>query len=221
MNTTNTAINAINAINFEHDSEWLDILKESAIECIQKNNGLNILDDNYSCCEMQPNDYKRFKKAIKEESYYHEQWDVVNLEQEIVRRSKEYVDAWNHILQILTEYGIKVPSSWFMIPTDAMVAINMFNHYDLPSDAEVGGSWDLPDWYIEGNNSPNAPWWKFSYPEFTAYIKSVKRTNDPNILEIEYWLYRSNNAHCSGYYGFWDKGTALVNITTHRRWNVD
>lgn len=221
MNTTNTVIKEINSINFDHDSEWLDVLKASAIECIQKNNGLSILDDDYSCCEMTASEYKKFKKAIKEESYFHEQWDLINLEQEIVRKSHEYVDAWNRILHILTEYGIKVPSSWFMVPTDKSVMVNMFCHYDLPSDAVVGRQWDLPDWFIEGNNSPKAPWWKFSYPEFTAYIKSVKRTNEPNILEIEYWLYRANNAHCSGYYARWCTCKARVNTTTHRRWNVD
>ena len=215
------AINAINTINFNHDSEWLDALKASAVEVVKKNNGLSILDDDYSCCEMTASEYKKFKKVVKNESYFHEQWDVVNLEQEIVRRSKEYVDAWNRVLQILTEYGIKVPSSWFMVPTEASVQINMFCHYDLPSDAVVGKEWQLPDWYIEGNNSPDAPYWKFSFPEFNAYISSVKKTDDPNILEIEYQLYRSNNAHCSGYYARWCTGKAMVNIATHRRWNVD
>ena len=221
MNTTNNAINAINSINFDHDSEWLDILKESAIDMIKKNNGLNILEDDYSCCEMEPHEYKRFKKVIKEESYYHEQWDVVNLEQEIVRRSTEYVDAWNRILQILTESGIKVPDSWFMVPTEESVMVNMFCHYDLPTEAVVGGKWELPDWFIEGYNSAKAPCWKFSYPGFTAYIKSVKRTNDSDILEIEYQLYRADYAHCSGYYSKWCTGVARVNTSTHRRWNVD
>lgn len=129
--------------------------------------------------------------AIKNEAYYHDQWDVINLQDQI--DDKEEADS----------------------------LIDEFCHYDLPSDAEVGGSWDLPDWYIDNRDIPNAPYWKFSYPEFTAYIKSVKRTNDPNILEIEYWLYRSNPAHCSGYYHYWDNGKAMVNTKTHRRWNVD
>lgn len=220
INLTN-AIREINSIEFDYPSEWLDVLKASAIECIQKNNGLSILDDDYSCCEMQPNEYKKFKKLIKDEMYFHEQWDMVNLEHEVVRRSKEYVDAWNHVLQILTEFEIKVPNSWYMVPTDPSVILNMFCHYDLPSDAIVGEEWKLPDWYIEGNNSPEAPWWKFSYPGFTAYIKAVKRTKDSDILEVEYQLYKSNDAHCSGYYARWCTGVAMVNIATHRRWNVD
>lgn len=219
-NVLNT-INSINSINFDHDSEWLDILKGSAIEIVRKNKGLNILDDDWGCCEMQPDEYKKFKKAIKNESYFHEKWDIVNLEQEIVRNSPEYMDAWNRILHILTEYGIKVPNCWFMEPSDATVTVNMFNHYDLPAEAVVGGSWELPDWYIDSNNVPNAPWWKFSYSGFTAYISSVKRTNDPDILEIEYQLYRADYAHCSGYYARWCTGTAMVNTKTHRRWNVD
>ena len=51
-------------------------------------------------------------------------------------------------------------------------------------------------------------------------ICAVEKTDDPNILKVEYWIYRSNNACCSGYYCYWDKGTALVNTSTHRRWNV-
>ena len=215
------AIKEINLIKFNHDSEWLDILKASAIEIVRKNKGLSILDDDYSCCEMQCDEYKKFKKLIKDEMYFHEQWDIINLEQEIVRKSKEYVEAWNHVLQILLDSGIKVPNSWFMVPTDASVMINMFNHYDLPTDAVEGKEWDLLDWFIEGNNSPKAPWWKFSYPGFTAYIKAVKRTKDSDVLEIEYQLYRADYAHCSGYYARWCTGTAMVNITTHRRWNVD
>ena len=130
--------------------------------------------------------------AIKNEAYFHDEWDVINLQ--------NYIDD---------------------MPEEADSLIDEFCHYDLPASAEVGGEWDLPDWFIQGNNSPEAPWWKFSYPGFTAYISSVKRTNDSNILEIEYWLYRANNAHCSGYYARWCTCKARVNIATHRRWNVD
>ena len=93
--------------------------------------------------------------------------------------------------------------------------------YDLPENAKIGGTWKLPKSYIDTYDSINAPYWEFEEPEFTAYIKAVKRTDDPNTLEIEYWVYRSNPAHCNGYYGLWDTGKALVNTKTHRRWNVD
>ena len=92
--------------------------------------------------------------------------------------------------------------------------------YVLPEQAVVGGKWELPKSYIDTYDSINAPYWDFPYPEFTAYISSVKKTDDPNILEIEYRVYRSNPAHCSGYYQYWDDGKAKVNISTHRRWNV-
>ena len=54
-----------------------------------------------------------------------------------------------------------------------------------------------------------------------GYIKSVTPTDDPDQVLIEYYVYRQNNAHCSGYYGLWDTGKAMVNTRTHRRWNVD
>ena len=92
--------------------------------------------------------------------------------------------------------------------------------YVLPEQAVVGGKWELPKSYIDTYDSINAPYWELEEPEFSAYIKSVEKTDSPNILEIEYWVYRANPAHCAGYYELWDKGTALVNIATHRRWNV-
>ena len=92
--------------------------------------------------------------------------------------------------------------------------------YDLPSNAKVGRTYDLPKGFIFGVDTVSAPYWDMGEPDFTAFIKAVKGTNDPNILEIEYWVYRSNNARCSGYYCYWDKGTAMVDISTHRRWNV-
>lgn len=130
--------------------------------------------------------------AIKNEAYYHDQWAVINLQ--------DHIDD---------------------MPEEAESLINEFCHYDLPTDAVVGKEWQLPDWFIQGNNNPEAPWWKFSYPGFTAYIKSVKRTKDADILEVEYQLYKSNDAHCSGYYARWCTGTAMVNTKTHRRWNID
>ena len=92
--------------------------------------------------------------------------------------------------------------------------------YVLPEDEVIGGEWDLPNSSIDTYDSINAPFWEFEYPEFTAYIKAVKRTDDPDIVEVEYYVYRQNNAHCNGYYGLWDTGKAMVNISTHRRWNV-
>lgn len=131
------------------------------------------------------------KELIKKEAYFHDGWDNYNLVESVMHSTKE-----------------------------ASKLIDAFNHYDLPSSAEVGSSWELPEWFIQGNNSPEAPYWHFSFCEFTAYIKSVTPTDDPDILEIEYWVYRSNPAHCSGYYHYWDNGKAMVDVSTHRRWNV-
>ena len=136
-------------------------------------------------------DTTAIKEAIKNEAYYHDQWDSYNLVERVIHSTKE-----------------------------ASKLIDDFNRYDLPEKAKVGGSWELPDWYINGNNNPEAPYFSFSFCEFTAYIKAVTPTDDPDILEIEYWVYRSNPAHCSGYYHKWDTGKARVNISTHRRWNV-
>ena len=130
--------------------------------------------------------------AIKNEMYFHDEWDVINLQ--------DHIDD---------------------MPEEADSLIDEFCHYDLPSDAVVGEEWGVPDWYIDGKDNPQAPYWRFSYPGFIAYIRSIKRTSDADILEVEYQLYRADYAHCSGYYCYWDKGTAMVNIATHRRWNVD
>ena len=92
--------------------------------------------------------------------------------------------------------------------------------YDLPENAKVGGIWNLPKGFIFGIDNVNAPHWDFDYPEFTAFIKAVKRTDEHDVLEVEYWVYRSNNAYCSNYYCYWDKGIAKINTSTHRRWNV-
>ena len=137
-------------------------------------------------------DTTAIKKAIKNEAWFHDQWDEYNLVESVMHSTKEETDK----------------------------LIDEFNHYDLPSSAEVGKSWNLPDWFIQGNNSPEAPYFSFSFCEFNAYISSVKKTDDPDILEIEYRVYRSNPAHCSGYYHYWDNGKAMVNVKTHRRWNV-
>lgn len=135
---------------------------------------------------------KEVKEAIKQEVYYHDQWDEYNLVESVMHSTEE----------------------------EASKLIDEFNHYDLPEKAKVGGSWELPGWFIQGNNSPEAPYWSFAFCEFTAYISSVKKTDNPDILEIEYRVYRSNPAHCSGYYHYWDNGKALVNVKTHKRWNV-
>ena len=93
--------------------------------------------------------------------------------------------------------------------------------YDLPSNAVIGSSWELPKGYIEGYDNPKAPYWEFLEPEFNGYMKSVEKTEDPNILKVEYWIYRVNRAHCNGSYRLWTTGKAMVNIATHQRWNVD
>ena len=135
---------------------------------------------------------KKIKEIIKNEAWFHDQWDEYNLMECIAHSTKEEADK----------------------------LIDEFNHYDLPSSAEIGKSWNLPDWFIQGNNSPEAPYWSFAFCEFTAYIKAVKPTDDPDTVEVEYYVYRQNNAHCNGYYGLWDTGKAMVDISTHRRWNV-
>ena len=212
-------IKEINSIHFNHQSDWLDALKESAVEAVCENDS-DLIDDNFNYCEMTKDDYSKFKATIKDESYYHDQWDVVNLERRIVRYSEEYTNVWNKIVNILMEYGVdKINNIWISKATDEDILIDEFCHYDLPSSAVVG-EWQLPNWYIAGNNSPEAPYWSFSFSEFTAYIKAVTPTDDPDILEIEYWVYRSNPAHCNGYYHKWDTGKARVNVSTHRRWNV-
>ena len=137
--------------------------------------------------------YEEIKAAIKEESYFHDQCEENDLVDRVMRSTKE----------------------------DAVHLIDEFCHYDLPSDAVVGREWNLPQSYINGVESIDAPYWEFSFPEFIGFIKSVEKTDEENILKVEYWIYRSNAAHCSGYYGFWDSGKALVNIKTHRRWNVE
>lgn len=134
---------------------------------------------------------EKVKESIKNEAYFHDGWDNYNLVESVMHSTKE-----------------------------AAKLIDAFNHYDLPASAKVGKSWELPKWFIQGNNSPEAPYFSFSFSEFTAYIKSVTPTDDPDILEIEYWVYRSNPAHCSGYYHKWDTGKAMVDVSTHRRWNV-
>lgn len=137
-------------------------------------------------------DTTAIKEAIKNEAWFHDQWDEYNLVESIMHSTKE----------------------------EASKLIDEFNHYDLPSSAEIGKSWNLPDWFIQGNNSPEAPYFSFSFCEFSAYISSVKKTDNSDILEIEYRIYRSNPAHCAGYYSHWSAGTAMVDIKTHRRWNV-
>ena len=93
--------------------------------------------------------------------------------------------------------------------------------YVLPEDAVVGGSWNLPDHYIDTYDSINAPYWDIEEPEFTGYIKSVKKTDNPDQVEVEYWIERRDHAHCAGYYSHWSTGTAMVDIKTHRRWDVE
>ena len=93
--------------------------------------------------------------------------------------------------------------------------------YVLPSDAVVGGEWNLPNSFIDTYDEIKAPYWDFPYPEFTAYIKSVKETEKKGILLVEYYVYRLDKAHCDGYYSRWTTGKALVDVNTHRRWDVE
>ena len=93
--------------------------------------------------------------------------------------------------------------------------------YVLPEDAVIGGEWNLPKSYIAMYDAPEAPYWDIDEPAFNGYIKSVKETDDPDIMKVEYYIYRRNSAHCDGYYSHWSTGTAMVNIRTHRRWNVE
>ena len=93
--------------------------------------------------------------------------------------------------------------------------------YVLPEDAVIGGEWNLPKSYIAMYDAPEAPYWDIEEPEFNGYIKSVKETDDPNILLVEYWIYRLDKAHCDGYYSRWTTGKAMVDVNTHRRWDVE
>ena len=216
------AIDEIDAINFDHPCDWLDALKESAIDAVRENDG-NMLSDDDQYCEMTASEHVDFIAAIKKEMFFHDQWDSLNLERRIVRLSKDYAGAWNDIINILLKYGVrKVSKNWLMEePVEADVLIDEFCRYDLPEKAKVGGSWGLPKWYIDGCDNPDAPHWKFNYSEFTAYIKSVTATDNPDQVEVGYYIYRLNKAHCSGYYGLWTTGKAMVNTKTHRRWNVE
>ena len=220
------AIDEINEITFDRPSKWLEVLKKSAISAVNEND-CSLIDDDSTYCEMTESEYERIKEAIKEEAYYHDVRDEDKLVSRIVRHSNEYVDVWNELIEILILNGLdKVNKKWFMKPTDASELISKFCDYTLPSDAVVGGEWSLPEWYIGGVNNPVAPDWNFSVSGFTGYIRSVKKpdvteTDAPNILKVEYWIYKRNSAHCDGYYSRWSTGTAMVNILSHRRWNVE
>lgn len=215
------AIDEIKAVEMNQPSEWLEVLKESAKEAICENDA-NMIDDDVTDCEMPDSEYVDFVAAIKKEMFYHDQWDALNLERRIVRLSKDYVNAYNEIINILLKYGVsKVSKNWLMEATNSDELIDEFCHYDLPEDAKVGCSWELPKWYIDGVESINAPYWEFSFPEFIGFIKSVTATDNPDQVEVEYYIYRLNKAHCAGYYGLWDTGKAIVDVKNHRRWNVE
>ena len=216
MSNIKNAIHEINNISFNSPSDWLKILKASAIDAIYENDA-SLIDDDIVYCELPKTEYEKFKAAIKREAYFHDDWDEVNLERRIVRLSKEYVDAYNEIVGILLKYGVdKVSHRWLETPTDSDELINEFCNYELPEGATVDGSWDLPDTY---DDLPDAPDWKFSFSEFSGFIKSVTKTDDPNQVKVEYYIYRRNSAR--GLYEFWNSGKARVDIKTHRRWNVE
>ena len=136
---------------------------------------------------------EEIKAAIKEEMYFHDQCAENDLVDRVMRSTKE----------------------------DSSKLIDEFCNYTLPEDAVVGGEWNLPKSFINGVESINAPYWEFSFPEFISFIKSVEKTDNPDVVKVEYYIYRSDSAHCSGYYGLWTTGTAMVDTKTHRRWNVD
>jgi hypothetical protein len=211
------AINEIYSVEFNQPSEWLDALKLSASIAVRENDA-NMLNDDTDFCEMTASEYSKFKASINEEAVFHEDWTIINLERNVVRRSEKYVNAWNTIIEILMKYDIdKVSRRWLETPTDSDVLIDAFCHYDLPKAATVGGSWDLPDAY---DDIPSAPSWKFSFSGFSGFIKSVSATDDPNQVKVEYCIYRRNSARGIGFYEFWDSGKAMVDISTHRRWVV-
>ena len=217
LNEINNAIAEIENVTLGHNSEWLDALKLSASLAVRENDA-NMLNDDTDFCEMTESEYSKFKASINEEAVFHEDWTIINLKRNVVRRSEKYVNAWNSIVDILLKYDIdKASHRWLETPTDSDVLIDAFCHYDLPKAATVGGSWDLPDAY---DDLPDAPDWKFSFSGFSGFIKSVSATDDPNQVKVEYWIYRRNSARGIGFYEFWDSGKALVDINTHRRWVV-
>ena len=223
MTNTNilNAIKEIEAVEMNQPSDWLEVLKESAKEAVCEND-TNMINDDVTDCEMPDSEYVNFVAAIKKEMFYHDQWDSLNLERRIVRHSAQCVDAYNKIINILIKYGVgKVSKKWLETPTDSDVFIEKFCHYELPADAKVGGSWELPKWYIDGVESINAPYWEFSFSEFIGFIKSVTATDNPDQVEVEYYIYRLDKAHCAGYYQKWDTGKAIVDVKTHRRWDVE
>lgn len=218
------AIAEINEIHFEHHSDWLEKLKASAIDAVRSKFETIDLADDYDGCNMQPDEYEKFKAAVADEAKFHDEWDLIDLEHRIVRSSTEYVIVWNNIGNIMLKYdetGSWNQHNWFEDPISADTLIDEFCHYDLPKAATVGGSWDLPDCFVSGVDDPNAPTWPFMFAEFTGYIKSVSTTEQPGRLEIEYWIYRRDSAHCDGYYSRWSTGKAIVDTGTHRRWMIE
>ena len=214
------AINEIDSVEFNQPSEWLDALKLSASIAVRENDA-SLINDDIVYCELTETEYEKFKSQIKGEAVFHDQWDEINLERRVVRYSKEYVTAWNSIVEILLKYDIsKVSKKWLETPTDSSELIDKFCHYELPSSAVVGGVWDLPDRYVNGIDDPEAPHWDFNFAGFSGFIKSITKTDDPNQVKVEYCVYRRNTAHCDGFYEFWDKGVAMVDISTHRRWKL-
>lgn len=211
----------INSVEIDHPSTWLEVLKKSAISVVREDD-CSLLNDDVAYCELPETEHEKFKSEIKDEAVFHDQWDEIDLERRVVRHSVQYVEAWNSIIAILIKYGIdRISKKWFMEPTDAEVYINKFCSYDLPADAVVGGEWELPEWYINDVDDINAPFWDFEFPGFDGFIRSVKKTDKEDILEVEYWIYKRDIAHCNGYYQHCDSGKAMVDISTHRRWMIE
>lgn len=214
----------INEVKFSHRSNWFDRLKTSAIDAVKSNFKMVDFTDDYNDT-MQPDEYTKFRSVIAAEAKFHDEQDVIALENSIVRHSREYVDAWNTIGDILMKYDEKgwwYRHNWFEEPISADALIDEFCHYDLPEDegAAVGKSWDLPDHFIVPD-APTTPYWDFSYDGFTAYIKSITPTDDPDQVEVEYCTYRLDETHGEFYFSLWNTAKAIVNTKTHRRWSVE
>ena len=212
-------IDEINSVNLNHPSRWLDQVKASAIESIRTNN-IRIADD-YDSCTMQHGEYLSFKDAIINEAEWHDTSDLMTLENRIVRLSKEYVDAWNAIIEILMKYDKsgRINNKWLQTPVNSSVLIGEFCRYDLPDDAYIDGSWDLPDNFTD-ISAPNAPSWDFGFAEFTAYIKSTSSTSYQDLVEVEYYVYKLDTAHWGAYYTLWSTEKALVDTKAHTRFRL-
>lgn len=208
-------------------TDWLDELKSEMIDQIVDAEGI---PSNLNSCgcnggESLPKETsEKLSQLIKAEDFWHDGWDAVNLEAKVACHASAYVDTWNKIGEILFQYDTNHDREWYQehwmqTPTPMEEIVEEYIHYELPKDAEVGKCWDLPDNFISFRDEPDAPSWDFGFPEFRAYISAIRATEYPDLLQVDYVVYRRNEAHCEGYYGVWDTDTAYVNTKTCRRWH--